>query len=330
MPEVKEDYSVDSQFQHIDIRFSNLCNFKCRMCNHDFSSNWYEDSQKIHNYTDKGRTKVMKVSDTIVEDLIPHLKNIKSFYFAGGEPLIIPEHYKVLKHLYDTMPVIEQHWGNVRPLSIHYNTNLSVITYDENSLVELWKGFDRVFLSISCDGIGEVGEYQRIGFLHDKFITNLKTIQKYFTPKSPYDGGFGLQYNFQYTTTIWNAYHIFDFIKFMKENDFIKTSEHIDFYYAWSPSYASLNNLPDYEKVRLVEFLENGIKDLTEQKTIDELRDLIKFINSTNNVEKAVEGLFHFTTEMDKMNNTDVNKLNGVDFKQIELQIISEIIGNTK
>jgi hypothetical protein len=328
MPEVNEDYSVDSQFQHIDIRFSNLCNFKCRMCNHDFSSNWYEDSQKIHNYTDKGRTKVMKVSDTIVEDLIPHLKNIKSFYFAGGEPLIMPEHYKVLKHLYDTMPVIEQHWGNVRPLSIHYNTNLSVITYDENSLVELWKGFDRVFLSISCDGIGEVGEYQRIGFLHDKFITNLKTIQKYFNPKSPYEGGFGLQYNFQYTTTIWNAYHIFDFIKFMKENDFIKTSEHIDFYYAWSPSYASLNNLPDYEKVRLVEFLENGIKDLTEQKTIDELRDLIKFINSTNNVEKAVEGLFHFTTEMDKMNNTDVNKLNGVDFKQIELQIISKIVGN--
>ena len=226
------------------------------------------------------------------------------------------------------MPVIEQHWGNVRPLSIHYNTNLSVITYDENSLVELWKGFDRVFLSISCDGIGEVGEYQRIGFLHDKFITNLKTIQKYFNPKSPYEGGFGLQYNFQYTTTIWNAYHIFDFIKFMKENDFIKTSEHIDFYYAWSPSYASLNNLPDYEKIRLVEFLENGIQDLTEQKTIDELRDLIKFINSTNNVENAIEGLFHFTTEMDKMNNTDVNKLNAVDFKQIELQIISKIVGN--
>jgi len=34
MPEVKEDYSVVTQFQHIDIRFSNLCNFKCRMCNY--------------------------------------------------------------------------------------------------------------------------------------------------------------------------------------------------------------------------------------------------------------------------------------------------------
>jgi len=323
MPEVKEDYSVDSQFQHVDIRFSNLCNFKCRMCNHDFSSNWYEDFDKLRPGHTKGRTKVMKVSDTIVEDLIPHLKNIKSFYFAGGEPLIMPEHYKVLKYLYDTMPVIEQHWGNVRPLSIHYNTNLSVITYDENSLVELWKGFDRVFLSISCDGIGEVGEYQRIGFLHDRFITNLKIIQKYFISNSPYNGGLGLQYNFQYTTTIYNAYHIFDFIKFMEENKFIKSSEHIDFYYAWSPSEVSLNNLPEYEKIRLVEFLENGIKELTEQKTIDELKDLIKFTNSTNDVENVTGGMYQFTTEMDKLNNTNVTKLNGVDFERIKLEIIS-------
>ena len=330
MPEVREDYSVDSQFQHVDIRFSNLCNFKCRMCNHDFSSNWYDDFDKIRPGYTKGRTKVMKVSDTIVEDLIPHLSNIKSFYFAGGEPLIMPEHYKVLKYLYDTMPVIEQHWGNVRPLSIHYNTNLSVITYDENSLVELWKGFDRVFLSISCDGIGEVGEYQRIGFLHDRFITNLKTIQKYFVPKSPFEGGFGMMYNFQYTTTIYNVYHVFDFIKFMKENNFIKTSSHIDFYYAWSPSEVSLNNLPEYEKIRLVEFLENGIKKLTEQKTIDELKDLIKFTNSTNDVENATGGMYHFTTEMDMMNNTDVTKLNGVDFNKIKLEISSKIVGNIK
>ena len=46
-PKVEDDFSVPSDFQHIDIRFSNLCNFKCRMCNHDFSSNWYEDFQKL-------------------------------------------------------------------------------------------------------------------------------------------------------------------------------------------------------------------------------------------------------------------------------------------
>ena len=74
--------------------------------------------------------------------------------------------------------------------------------------------------------------------------------------------------------------------------------------------------------------LENGIKELTEQKTIDELRDLIKFTNSSNDVENATGGMYHFTTEMDKMNNTDVTKLNGVDFNKIKLEISSKIVGN--
>jgi hypothetical protein len=242
----------------------------------------------------------------------------------------MPEHYKVLKHLYDNLPIKNQDWGNVRPLSIHYNTNLSVITYDENSLIELWKGFDRVFLSISCDGIGKVGEYQRIGFLHDRFVTNLESIRKHFRPESPHMGGFGLMYNFQYTTTIFNVYHIFDFIKFMQDNKFIETSAHIDFYYAWNPSYTSLNNLTESEKLRLTEFLEEGINGLTEQKTIDEIRDIIKFLNSAPHFEGSVDGLLHYVKELDKLNNTDVNTLNGVDFQSIELEIISKIVGNTK
>ena len=67
----------------------------------------------------------------------------------------------------------------VRNLSIHYNTNLSVIKYDEESLIDLWRGFSRVYLSISCDGIGKVGEYQRTGFDTKRFEENLKTIKKY-------------------------------------------------------------------------------------------------------------------------------------------------------
>jgi len=313
MPEVKDDYSVESQFQHIDIRFSNLCNFKCKMCNHDFSSNWYEDSEKLYPNSTTDRKKVMRVSDTIVEDLIPHLKNIKSFYFAGGEPLIMPEHYKVLKHLYDTIQPIEQDWGEKRPLSIHYNTNLSVITYDEKSLVDLWQGFDRVFLSISCDGIGEVGEYQRTGFSHDRFITNLELIQKYFKSASPYDGGVGLKYNFQYTTTVWNVYHIFHFINFMQDRNYIGSSSHIDFYYAWSPEHAALNNISKTEKVKLVKFIENGIVNLIEEKTINELHNLINFINSPPTIENIVE----ITHKLDGLHNTNINSLKGIDFQSM-------------
>ena len=101
-PKVEDDYSVPVDFQHVDIRFSNLCNFKCRMCSHIFSSNWYEDEIKLFpKYSDaNNKPKVMKVSNTIVKDLKPYIKNVTSWYFAGGEPLIMPEHAEILNHLH--------------------------------------------------------------------------------------------------------------------------------------------------------------------------------------------------------------------------------------
>ena len=283
-PKVEDDFSVPSDFQHIDIRFSNLCNFKCRMCNHDFSSNWYEDYKKLRPSSDiHTKTKVMRASETIVEDLIPHLKNIKSFYFAGGEPLIMPEHYKILKHLYDTMKpyqmLIDGKQKEARNLSIHYNTNLSVIKYDEESLIDLWRGFSRVYLSISCDGIGKVGEYQRTGFDTKRFEENLKTIKKYARPLSTFEGGTGIMYGFQYTTTIMNVYHIFDFIDYMFKNNHITSTEQIDFYYAWSPLEFSLSQISKLQKDKIKTFF-NKHKEKYPQKTQNELNAIIEFMYS--------------------------------------------------
>lgn len=290
-PIVEHDYSVSTNFQHIDIRFSNLCNFKCRMCSHAFSSAWYEDTGKFRPWAVEGKTKVMKVTDTIVEDLIPHLSEVKSFYFAGGEPLIMPEHYKILKYLYDEMS-LETFYNrdketnqiiefDARNLSIHYNTNLSVIKYDEQSLIDLWKGFFRVFLSISCDGVGEVGEYQRTGFKTEKFEKNLETIKKYAKPASSREAVYGISYNFQYTTTIMNVYHIFDFIDYMFDKKYITTSDQIDFYYAWSPDEISLNNLNDSDKKEVIDFLNSKKEDYSE-KTSVEIQSIIDFIKSGN------------------------------------------------
>ena len=134
MPKVNEDFSVEPNFQHVDVRFSNLCNFKCRMCTFEFSSNWYEDIKKLHPSSLIDTPKVLRISENIVEDLKPHLKNLKSIYFAGGEPLIMPEHFELLKFLYENTPISDD--LKLRRLSIHYNTNLSVIKYDEKSLLD--------------------------------------------------------------------------------------------------------------------------------------------------------------------------------------------------
>ena len=290
-PKLEEDYSVPSDFQHIDIRFSNLCNFKCRMCNHDFSSNWYDDFKKLKPKDGiEKKSRVMKVTETIVDDLIPHLSNIKSFYFAGGEPLIMPEHYRILRYLYDTMKpyqmLINGEQKKVRNLAIHYNTNLSVIKYDEQSLIDLWRGFSRVYLSISCDGVGEVGEYQRTGFNTKRFEDNLEIIKKYAEPKAVYKGGVGLMYGFQYTTTIMNVYHIFDFIDYMLEKNHITSPEQIDFYYAWSPLEFSLSQISDEEKKKITTFINKNKEKYTE-KTQNELNGIIEFMSSNMVVNDA-------------------------------------------
>lgn len=317
-PIVEIDYSVPSDFQHVDIRFSNLCNFKCRMCSHGFSSAWYEDFKKFRPLGMEERDKVMKVTDTIVEDLIPHLSEIKSFYFAGGEPLIMSEHYKLLKYLYDNMalePFINRNKDTneviefeSRNLSIHYNTNLSVIKYDEQSLIDLWKGFFRVFLSISCDGIGEVGEYQRTGFNTKKFEKNLEIIKKYAKPAVPSEPVIGISYNFQYTTTIMNVYHIFDFIEYMLDKSHIRTSDEIDFYYAWSPDELALNNISDDDKTSVIKFLENNKKNYS-KKTKTELENMICFIKNGSQTDEQLQKRIRYIN--------DIDDLHGGKFKNV-------------
>lgn len=274
IPEIYEDFSVPLDFQYIDLRFSNLCNFKCRMCAHDFSSNWYEDSTLVRNW-DNPNPKVIKISDTIIDELSPYLSKLKNIYFAGGEPLLMPEHFNLLSYLYDNTK-IDKH-TNKRNVSIHYNTNLSVIKYDEKNLIELWKGFIKVYLSISCDGYGKVGEYQRTGLNWIQFEKNLNIIKKYATPANIFEALSDINYGFQYTTTIMNVYHIFDFIDYMLDKNHITNSNQIDFYYAWAPYEFSLQNLPLLEKEKVINFLTEKINNYSD-KTINELNRIIEFV----------------------------------------------------
>jgi hypothetical protein len=322
MPEVQKDYSVPLEFQHIDIRFSNLCNYKCRMCNHNFSSHWYEDAKKIDDfgnyiYKSSEDVKVLKASDTIVEDLIPYLGKVKSFYFAGGEPLIMPEHFKVLNWLYNNLPVEEFMNGGepiieARNLSIHYNTNLSVIKYDEQSLIDLWKGFKRVYLSISCDGVNEVGEYQRTGFKTERFEENMNIIKQFAKPASVWNQDMGIIYGFQYTTTSLNIHHIFDFIDYMLEKKHIDSSEEIDFYYAWGPDWISIHNMSKDDKSKINKLFSEKIKTLKSKKTIEEIHSILNYMNSPKTyIDKKVKEM---RDKLDKINNTNYYSI----FKKID------------
>ena len=83
---------------YLDIRFGNICNFRCRMCGSFASSQWREEDVLL-NRTVNPISDVWTNSETLWKELEKLLPYIEELYFAGGEPLIQEGHYKLLHFL---------------------------------------------------------------------------------------------------------------------------------------------------------------------------------------------------------------------------------------
>jgi MoaA/NifB/PqqE/SkfB family radical SAM enzyme len=85
-----------------DFRFSNLCNMKCRMCGGHLSSMWVADEDKIYHRVSKANP-VVNVADNSIDNIYKilneNMEYVEEIYFAGGEPLIMDEHYYILEKL---------------------------------------------------------------------------------------------------------------------------------------------------------------------------------------------------------------------------------------
>ncbi|HHG85575.1 MAG TPA: radical SAM protein, partial [Bacteroidetes bacterium] len=138
----------------LDIRFSNICNFKCRICGPWSSSQWHNDALAL-GMKQPGKKAIDKsilqpeAFWPQIEELVPGLEEI---YFAGGEPLMMEEHYHFLEML---------HQQQKFDLTLKYNTNLSVLKLKSWDVIELWRPFKQVIIAASLDGSGRRGEYQR-------------------------------------------------------------------------------------------------------------------------------------------------------------------------
>lgn len=181
-----------------DFRFSNICNFKCRMCGHGCSSSWYEESYSKPRFPIWNSQRPPKIMDKDYygRDLMPYVDQfidvVEEIYFAGGEPLMMPEHYQILDKL------IEK---NKFDVFLRYNTNLSTLKYKSYDLIDIWKKFDKVQLFLSLDGFGANAEYSRSGTDWPRVESNLKKINEEEIPIL-----------ISSTINIFNVFHFPDFI----------------------------------------------------------------------------------------------------------------------
>ena len=99
-----EDGSLKKlDLKFLNVRFSNHCNMACLTCNAQWSTSWYDKSPWL--WKDKTRTKLLDLNDNskypIWDEIEPYLHTVEKIYFTGGEPLMMPVHWKILKYLVD-------------------------------------------------------------------------------------------------------------------------------------------------------------------------------------------------------------------------------------
>ena len=163
-----------------DYRFSNLCNFKCRMCGDMLSSAW-ESEQRQHNMINwhdpknnwmkpEIRKQVEQFQSTQIEAEFSQAveeHRVEEVYWVGGEPLMYEQHWRYMKRIIEL--------GDGKNVYARYNTNLSRVSFRGINLYrDILSGLRDWQICASIDGTGKIGEYIRSGLEYDKWLENFR------------------------------------------------------------------------------------------------------------------------------------------------------------
>lgn len=241
----KEDGTVEEhKLQYIDARFNNICNLKCRTCGPRFSTSWIEDHVKLYGVEDKDRERhgdvfsfPGKVEEQLLDEIMPHLPDVKQIYFAGGEPLMTADHYRILEEL-----IRLNHTGSrIKPLTINYNTNFTQLKLGKYNAIELWKNFKSIKINASLDGSHEKAEFWRKN-------TNWETIENNrirLMNECP-----NVEFRVSFTCSWVNAYNLVEFHREWVEKGLIRPQD-LTVNLLDTPPMYSLKSIPTWKKEKI-------------------------------------------------------------------------------
>ena len=283
--DIDENYSMPFTFPTMEIKVNNLCNLRCRMCNPLDSTSWKDWEEvvpfyeKENNYLVPTVKKLVKTPGQYIgpfddndnwwnsfEKLLPYFQRVE---FAGGEPLMDPNHYKILDML--------KPYG--KSIELKYATNGTTLGISKNRTIhDYWPHFRSVAVNISIDGINDVYNYIRSNGNFSTIEENVKEIQK-IPNVSRIVGAFTAQ-----AGNILQAAECIDY--FINKMGIIFYSHRVSY-----PNCLSAQVLPNELKLLAISRLENvrnrlvdfpKIKEnkLLEKITLQQIQDNINYLNS--------------------------------------------------
>ena len=295
----------EHKLKYIDARFNNLCNLKCRTCTPYFSTSWHEDYDKLRNPDES--TKFPKAllipgntESQLLDEILPHLPNVDQIYFAGGEPLMQSDHYKVLEEL-----IRLGHTGTpLKPLVIQYSTNFSNLNLGKYKAIDLWKNFSKIILNASLDGNHGRAEYWRKNTDWQTIVSNREDLKR----DCPH-----VKFNIGSTVSWINALNLLDFHKEWTELQYININS-ISMNILDEPYAYSLKYIPNWKKKKIEIAYTDHIRWLTNNKgnkrTRNQFLNVIAFMNSFETGDDSFQPVSKYnfkdiTTKLDNLRNED-------------------------
>jgi radical SAM protein with 4Fe4S-binding SPASM domain len=302
--DIETGKAPDAKPVFLDLRFSNICNMRCRMCGLYASSRWYHDAIALKKeygtsiFVQEEKdiddiVQIIGIDDNRVPDLFnsleKHIDYMDEVYFAGGEPLITDEHYQWLDRLLA---------HNRNDIFIRYNTNLSKLKYKTKNVIDYWNQFENVKIFASLDEMWKRAELIRKDTVWSEIEENLQIIKD----QAPH-----VQLNVSCTVQNLNSYNVFEFHKYLVDKGFIGRD---NFYYnvLTNPSYKSIRVMPSRDKEVLTQIYKNHAAWINEEfphHDNETIFHTIDYMNGHPENEEELKKLCITHAQIDKLRNED-------------------------
>jgi len=307
-----QDGSLPVSIPYFDLRLGNLCQLKCIMCSPHDSSSWIKDwklqypkyttieLKQDQHWDDRNRDYTWYQKGSFLDTMKDQAHYIKELYFAGGEPLLIPEHYAILEFMVET--------GSATNCVLRYNSNGLELP---ERLFELWAHFKQVKFNFSIDALRERNDYIRYPSKWEDVVASLERLDD--TPSN-------IIVNIACAVQLLNVMNIPELIHWKESKNFKKINLPpygaglVGTHLVYLPSYLNVRVLPQHLKDTVSKSIEyfcsrksNNIEFINNPYGLKRWQGLVQYMNSEDWSNK-LPMLADYLTVTDQQRGTDFRK----------------------
>jgi sulfatase maturation enzyme AslB (radical SAM superfamily) len=224
------------------------------------------------------------------EQLIPHLDYVEQIYFAGGEPLMMKEHYNILDEL--------ERRGRF-DVKLIYNTNFTHVKLKDRTVFDYWKRFTSVAVGASLDDMGPRAEYIRKGTDWAVVESNRRQMLE-VCPE--------VDFYISPTLSIMNALHLPDFHRAWVDKGLLRPQD-LNVNILQDPSHLRIDIAPAEYKAIVSDKYQEHVEWLrpldTLQRATVGFQSAIKFMSAIDNTH-LLDTFWRKTHELDNIRNENI------------------------